>query len=574
VIFAAGESGAWQREWIMSKADPPNAGAERSPDDDRSGSIGRASLLLASGTVVSRLLGFVSAVMLTQTIGALGSGANTFALANQLPNNIYAIVAGGVLSAVLVPQIVRASVHDDGGERFINRLVTLGIVVFLIAAVVATLAAPLLVALYAASSDGGGRGFTRDELALATAFAYWCLPQVLFYALYTLFGEVLNARRVFGPFTWAPAINNVVAIAGLLAFGALFSADVSRASAWTPEMIAVLGGSATLGVACQAFVLVLFWRRAGLRYRPEFRWHGVGLGATGRAAGWVFAMIVVMQIGGIVQTRVVSEAATADDASLMVMRTAWLLFMLPHSVVVVSLVTAYLTRMSAHARDHDLEAVRRDTTEAIRITGLLMTLATIGLIAVAVPFGRVFAANAVDQIASVLIAFVVGLVPFSIYFVMQRVFYALNDTRTAFWLQAAHTAFFIVGALLCTTLPTAWIAPGVGLVTSASGAFQMVLGGVVLRRRLGGLDARLLARRMMQYLAAALPALLLGLAIASLLGAFDAADGFARASVGAAAVSILAIGLPVTGAYGGLLMLMRVPEATGAVDLVRRRFRR
>ncbi|MDO9590870.1 MAG: murein biosynthesis integral membrane protein MurJ, partial [Microcella sp.] len=84
------------------------------------GGIGRASVILASGTIVSRILGFVSAVLLTQTIGALGSGANTFALANQLPNSIYAIVAGGVLSAVLVPRIVRASVEEaDGGQRFI-----------------------------------------------------------------------------------------------------------------------------------------------------------------------------------------------------------------------------------------------------------------------------------------------------------------------------------------------------------------------------------------------------------------------------------------------------------------------
>ena len=550
---------------------------DESTPDDRSGGVGRASLVLATGTIVSRLLGFVSAVLLTSTIGAVGAGANTFALANQLPNNIYAIVAGGVLSAVLVPQIVRASVGSDGGQGFINRLVTLGIVAFLGAAVIATLAAPLLVSLYAAPFGASDRGFSSEELALATAFAYWCLPQVLFYALYTLFGEVLNARRVFGPFTWAPAINNVVAIAGLLAFGALFDADVSRASAWTPEMIAVLGGSATLGVATQALVLVLFWRRAGLRIRPDFRWRGVGLGATGRAASWVFAMIVVMQIGGIVQTNVAAQAANENDASLMVMRTAWLLFMLPHSVVVVSLVTAYLTRMSAHARDRDLPAVRTDTIDSIRITALLMTLATVGLIAVAVPFGRIFAEEAIDQIATVLIAFIIGLVPFSVYFVMQRVLYALDDTRTAFWLQVAHTAFFIVGALSCLLLPTEWIVVGIGIVTSLAGAFQMVLGGVVLSRRLGGLDARGTLRRMTQFVVAAVPALVVGLAIGAALGVFggpEGATGFARDSVGGALVTIAAVAVPMVVLYGGALVLMRVPDATHVVGLVRRRLGR
>ena len=173
------------------------------------GGIARASALLASGTLVSRILGFISGVVLAQTLGSYGTGANTFALANQLPNNIYAIIAGGLLSAVFVPAIVRASLHDDGGQRFVNRLVTLGIVVFVVAAVIATLAAPVLVNLYAQS---GERGFSDDDLALAVAFAYWCLPQVLFYALYSLLGEVLNARGIFGPFTWAPALNNVVAI--------------------------------------------------------------------------------------------------------------------------------------------------------------------------------------------------------------------------------------------------------------------------------------------------------------------------------------------------------------------------
>lgn len=541
------------------------------PHEDR---IGRSSLVLASGTIVSRILGFISAVLLTQTIGALGSGANAFALANQLPNNVYAIVAGGVLSAVLVPQIVRASVHADGGQQFINRLVTIGIVVFLGAAVLATLAAPFLVRLYTAPADGAGeRGFTPDEISLAVAFAYWCLPQVLFYALFTLFGEVLNARRVFGPFTWAPAVNNIVAIGGMITFGVMFDANVADATAWSPAMIAVLGGSATLGVATQAFVLVLFWRRAGLRYRPDFRWRGAGLGATGRAAGWVFAMIIVMQIGGIVQTRVASIAATDDSASLMVMRTAWLLFMLPHSIVVVSLVTAYLTRMSTHARDGDRASVRVDATEAIRLTGLFMILATIGLIAVAVPFGRIFDAAAVDQIAVVLIAFVVGLVPFSVYFVIMRVFYALDETRTAFWVQVAYTAVFIVGALLCTLLPTAWIAPGIALVTSGASFFQMIVGGMALRRLLGSLDAPLIARRMAQFALAGVTALAVGLLISWSLGSFSE-SGFARDSVAGAAVSIALIGLPMIAVYGGALLAMRVPEATGALALVRSRLGR
>ena len=178
-------------------------------------SIGRASAMLASGTFVSRILGFAKAWLLVQAIGVVTVGAYAYGTATIVPNAVYAIIAQGILNAVLVPQIVRASVHVDGGRAYINKLVTLGMVVFAAVAIVATLLAPVLVTLF------GVRG---DAVGLATAFAYWSLPQIFFLGLYTLLGEVLNARKSFGPFTWAPVINNIVAIVMLGVFIAAFGA--------------------------------------------------------------------------------------------------------------------------------------------------------------------------------------------------------------------------------------------------------------------------------------------------------------------------------------------------------------
>ena len=184
-------------------------------------SAGRASAIIASGTMVSRLLGFVKAVMLAAALGQSGSQvAATFGLANQLPNNVYALVAGGVMSAVLVPQIVKASKAADGGESYVSKIVTLGGTVFLLLTIIATIAAPVLVNVYAVSN--GDSGFTRDQMALAIALAYWCMPQILFYASYTLLGEIYNARSQFGPYTWAPVANNIIAIAGLGVFMLVF----------------------------------------------------------------------------------------------------------------------------------------------------------------------------------------------------------------------------------------------------------------------------------------------------------------------------------------------------------------
>ena len=540
-----------------------------------SAGIGRASAALASGTLVSRVLGFVKAAVLVQTIGLFAAG-NAFAVGNQLPNNIYALIAGGVLSAVLIPQIVRAGVHDDGGQRFINKLLTLGATVFLAVAVVATLAAPWLVALYTQLAAGEGKGFSPEGIALATAFAYWCLPQILFYALYSLLGEVLNARRIFGPFAWAPVLNNVVAIAGLIVFTVLFGGAAENLSpdTWTPSKIAVLAGSATLGIAAQAGVLAFFWRRTGLSYRPDFRWKGVGLARTGKAAGWLFAMIAVSQLAGIVQSNVVSIAANTST-SVLALQSAWLIFMVPHSVIAVSLATVYFTRMSGHASAGNLAGVRADVSSSMRAIGMILVFSSVALVVAAYPFSRIFTDefDNVVGMGGVIMAYAIGLVPFSMVFVLQRVFYSLEDTRTVFFIEVAKSALFVVGSLLVALLPIDQIGLGMAIVTSAVAFAHFTITFIVLRRRLDRLDGRLILRRHLQYLAAALIAGAGGFGVLALLGGFGD-GGFSIAHPVSAAVSIVVIGAVMGAIYGGLLTLMRNPELRVVVGTVMTRFRR
>jgi putative peptidoglycan lipid II flippase len=546
---------------------------------DAGGGLGRASALLASGTFVSRILGFVSAAILAQTIGTTGAGADTFAVANQLPNNIYAIIAGGLLSAVLVPQIVRAGLHDDGGQRFVNRLVTLGLAVFVLAAIVATLAAPLLIPLYTQQATDGGEGLSSGDIALATAFAYWCLPQVLFYAIYSLLGEVLNARKVFGPFTWTPVLNNVIAIAGMVVFILLFGAgpELKDSSSWTPQMIAVLAGSATLGIAVQGVALFWFWRRAGLSYRPDFHWRAVGLGSTGRAAGWVFGMILVTQLAGIVQTRVASLASGADEPSVRVLSLSWLIFMLPHSIVAVSIATAYFTRMSGHARDGDLASVRDDLSSSLRSIGLFMVFSSVGLAVLAFPFSALFAKEGFEEVqgmAPVVIAFLVGLVPFSILFVLQRTYYSLDDTRTPFFLQVFQSVLFVAGALVVgATFSTQWIAVGIAGVTALAGSAQAVAAAWMLRGRLGGIDGGRMLRSYAAFAAAVVPAGVVGVLLLFAMGG-TTQGGFAIANHFTAAVSMVVIGGAMAVVYFGVLVALRNPELGAILRPVIRRLRR
>ena len=538
--------------------------------------LGRASALLASGTIVSRILGFVKVAVLAAAIGQVGSAsADTFAIANQLPNNIYALVAGGVLSAVLVPQIVRAGRSADGGQRYVNKVVTLGVVVFAAVTIIATLAAPALVDLYSQSS-ASGRGFTPEGFALATAFAYLCLPQIFFYALYSLLSEVLNARNVFGPFTWAPVVNNIVAIAGLALFMMLFGgAQENRdVSVWSSDRIFLLAGSATLGVAAQAIILFLFWKRAGLRYRPDFRWRGVGLASTGRAAGWLFGMILVAQLAGIVQSRVASMAS-GDAASVSTLQNSWLIFMLPHSVVAVSIATAYFTRMSGHATGNDLAAVRGDLSASLRGIGLLIVFSSVALAVVAYPFARFFEDRFENVLAmgNVIIAFLPGLVLFSALFVIQRVFYALGDTRTPFIMQCIQSVVFVAGALACILLPTEWLAVGIAAVTTIAGSTQTIVAIVLVRRRLGGIGGLHVFTRHVQYFVLSLVAGTVGFGVLLLLGGLSE-SGFAQSGSAQALVSIAVIGAVMTLVYGGLLTVFRNPEFASVTKSLLRLFGR
>ena len=420
-------------------------------DADR---IGRASAFLASGTIVSRILGFVKAIIVAATIGVVGSaGADAFAVANGLPNTVYVIVAGGVLSAVLVPQIVRAgrarrrrqrlhqqaphrrARHPRGARRSS-----------------ATALAPLLTLLYGAT-------LPRETLELAIAFAWWCLPQIFFYGLYTLLGEVLNARRSFGPFTWVPVLNNVVAIAGLLVFATLFGVDpdgTRAADAWTPAMVAVLAGSATARhrSAGARALLVLASDRAAVPARLRLARRR----ASARPAAWPAGRSGCCCSPRSPEScrRRCSARRRAQNASVAAVDYAWLIFMLPHSVITVSIATAYFTRMSEHAAGDDLDRVRDDVSSAIRGITLIINLAAAVLLVIAYPFAAVFETGSYADTAAlgnVVIAFTLGLVPFSMLFVVQRTFYALGDTRTPFRFTLFQVVVFIAGAFACLALP-------------------------------------------------------------------------------------------------------------------------
>ncbi|MDQ1130026.1 murein biosynthesis integral membrane protein MurJ [Microbacterium sp. SORGH_AS_0888] len=526
--------------------------------------LGRASVVLGAGTLVSRITGLIRSIVLVGVIGSQASRVgDAFMIANQLPNSIYAIISAGVLTAVIVPQIVRESAREDGGRRFLSALFTASTVMLVVVTLIATLCAPLLISVIASST------WTPEQHALATAFAYWCLPQLLFYGLYALLGEALNARRIFGPFTWAPVVNNIVSIVGFVALMVVFGTDLTDVSQWTPEMIALLGGTATAGIALQALVLVLFWRRTGLRIRPDFHWRGLGFRMMARLAGWTALMVIVSEIAGLVQTRLVTEAS-GTGSSVAVMQNAWLVLMLPYSVIVLSIGTPYFTQLSEHASRGDTAAVRGDILGSIRLMGLFVVAAAVALVVAAVPATRVFVNSTGDAVgaAPVLLAYLVGLVPLGVIFIIQRTFYAYDDTRTPFLFTVLQGALVVGTAWIASaTLPPEHLAAGIALGQSLASLTQLVVAALLLHRRIGGIHAAQWLVSLGRYVLAAIPAAIVGWLVYTWSGG-DAGWMAAEKINGAAGAAV--IGAAVGVVYLGALLALRAPELGPAIAVVRR----
>ncbi|WP_236553547.1 murein biosynthesis integral membrane protein MurJ [Rathayibacter sp. VKM Ac-2803] len=531
-------------------------------------SLGRASAVLASGTMVSRVLGFVMSIVMANTIGAaVAPGADAFTTANLLPNTIYSIIAGGALNAVLVPQIVRAGLHADGGRSYINRLLTLALGLLLATTIAATLVAPLLVRLYAP-------GYGPEQYELAVSFAFWCLPQVFFYGLFTILGEVLNARGSFGPFTWAPVLNNVVAIAGLVAFMVVFGADPEGnrpVDSWTPAMVALLAGSATLGIVVQSLFLILFWRRVGLSYRPDFRFRGVGLGTAGRMSLWSFATVLLTIGAGIVESQV-SSTASGEGPSAAALQKAWLIFMLPHSVIAISIAMAYFTKMSGHTARGEMKEFRSDVSTSVRLVQMMLVFAAAAIIVVAVPFGSVFTDTFADAqaIGMIAVAYVVVLPLFSSTAIMQRAFYALSDGARPFVFTVIQVVIAVSGYLVVVRLPADRVAVGIAASTSLGIAVQALVAALLLRRRLGGRGGKRIVVRLLLCLLAAVPAGAAGFGVLVLLGG-TRPGGFAVSGYLEPLVSMAAIGTAMAFVYFGVLWVLKVPELRAmAAPLLRR----
>ncbi len=539
-------------------------------------SMMKSSAIMAAGTITSRLTGVLRDTALTAALG-LTIVRDAFALGNSLPNIIYILIVGGALNAVFVPQLVRRMKEDrDGGRAYSNALLTATASVLLVLSVISVLLAPWIVSLYATPS------YTDEQTALAVAFARYCLPQIFFYGIYAMVSQVLNARGHFAMPMFAPIANNIVAIATYIGFIVLAGTGAVDNGTLTAQETAWLGIGTTLGVALQAVILIPVLIRTGYRYSVSWQWRGLGLRKAVHLAAWTIGLVAANQIGFMVISRLATQAnvnaleAGEAAAGLATYQTGYLIFILPHSVVTVSIVTALLPTLSRTVHAGRLREAGDEISRAARVVVLLVAPMSVSLFMLAGPIASLLfgygAADAeqIDQLGVVTRIFALAILPFTVYYILLRGWYAMEDTRTPFFLAVVLNIINVGLAIGLFGL----VDPGAQQIYALAGAFViaywaiLVVAWPIVARRFGGLDTL----RTLWSIARVVLASLIAMVVAILLAPLTQYDP-GGPKVGAL-LDVAFIAATVLVVYAAAVWALRVGEAKDLTRMITGRVRR
>lgn len=414
-------------------------------------SVGRNSLIMASGTFVSRITGQLRTILLAAAVGTTGIAANAYQTGTMIPQVLFTILSGGVFNAVLVPQIVKSLKEKDANER-LDKLITLSIILLFGVTAIMAAGTHLITSLYLNSN------WNAQQHALVDAFTLWCMPQIFFYGLYTILGQILAAHERFAAYAWSSVGANIIACAGFGIFIAMFgNASRQPMGWWDQNKIFLTAGMWTLGVAFQAIVLFIPLFQTGYKYRPRMGIRGIGLRSMGNVAMWSLSIVVINQLVGILTTRVTNGApiqgkdlyGIAGNASY---QNAFTLYMLPYALVAVSIATAIFPRLSLYVTENRIDDVRDTLSYSLRRCGIIMLFITAMFVAIPVPIIKALLPSIplseINLIAPLLIALGINSWAASAFLFLQRTFYAFENGKYPFIFTVIQNAVQIIGIMI------------------------------------------------------------------------------------------------------------------------------
>ncbi|MFE4611839.1 murein biosynthesis integral membrane protein MurJ [Streptomyces niveus] len=541
----------------------------------RASGLLKSSAVMAAGTLVSRLTGFVRSALIVAALGAATLG-DTFQLAITLPTMIYILTIGGGLNSVFVPQLIRAMKDDeDGGEAYANRLLTLVIVILGTLTALSVLAAPLLVRLMSVS--------IADNPAandVAVTFVRYCLITIFFMGVHVVMGQILNARGRFGAMMWTPVLNNIIIIATLVMFiwvyGAAEDSGMTVASI-PPQAERLLGVGVVLGLTVQALAMIPYLRETGFRIRLRFDWRGHGLGKAAKLAKWTVLFVLANQAGVLVVSQL-STAAGVDSgtqgAGYIAYSNAQLIWGMPQAIITVSVMAALLPRLSRSAHDGDTGAVRDDISQGLRNSAVAIVPVAFSFVALGIPMCTlIFGSSGIESARSMgymLMAFGLGLIPFSVQYVVLRAFYAYEDTRTPFYNTVIVAAVNAAASAVCfVVLPSRWAVVGMAASYGLAYAVGVGIAWRRLKKVLGGdLDGSHVLRTYARLCLASVPGTI----------AAGAAAHFVLEKLGSEVLgsfTALAVGgIVLLGGFFVVARKLRIEEMNALVGMVRGRLGR
>lgn len=484
-------------------------------------SVGRNSVIMASGTAASRITGQIRTILLAAALGTTGLAANAYQAGSMIPQLIYTLVSGGIFNAVLVPQIVRTLEKKNAEER-LNKLITFAIGLLLTVTILMAAATPVLTMLYA--------GGSQEMQTLTCAFTLWCMPQIFFYGLYTVLGQVLAAKGRFAMYAWSSVAANIISCLGFGIFIFIFGkANREPLSFWNGNTLLLTAGFWTLGVAAQA--LVLFWplMKSGIHYRPSFGIRDIGLRSMGPVAAWSMGIVVVTQIVVMITTHITTSVPFVAEQRLgldqfevagnATYQNAYTMFLLPYSLVAVSVATAIFPKISLAIANHDLNDARKDLSEALRHVSLIMCFFTVVFIVIPTPISLALIPSISLQEANLMAApltmLAFGLPLTSSYLIIQRTFFAFEDGKSPFIFAFAQLFTEIIAFVSCVNLlpPTCWVT-ALGACVSISYFLTFPSLVHMLRNRFNkDLDEKRLITTHVKIVASALISIFIGLIV-------------------------------------------------------------
>ncbi|MGW8377774.1 murein biosynthesis integral membrane protein MurJ [Streptomyces sp. ODS28] len=561
-------------------AQTPQVEAEEAaaPAKPGGGGLLKSSAVMAAGTMVSRLTGFIRSAAIVAAVGTALLG-DSYQTAITVPTMLYMLTVGGGLNSVFVPQLVRAMKEDeDGGEAYANRLLTLVAVILGALVVVAVFAAPLVVRMMSVklASDPQANEIT-------VTFVRYCLPSIFFMGIHVVMGQILNARGRFGAMMWTPVLNNIVILGTVGMFLWVYGTNANShltVDNIPPEAVRLLGVGTLLGLVVQSLAMIPYLRAADFRIRPRFDWKGHGLGKAARLAKWTILFVLANQAGNLVVIQLSTWANSSAikegfaGAGYTTYSQAQLIWNMPQAIITVSVMAALLPRLSRAANDGDTGAVREDISQGLRNSAVAIVPIAFGFLAIGVPLCTfIYGSSGTESAQAMgyaLMAFGLGLIPFSVQYVVLRAFYAYEDTRTPFFNTVIVAAVNAVASAACfLLLPARWAVVGM----AASYGLAYIIGvGVAWRRlskRLGGdLDGSRVLRTYIRLAGASVPATAAAGAVV-----YGITQGLGSGLLGSV-LSVLAGGIVLGAVFVLAAKRMRIEEMTAMVGMVRARLGR